>query len=197
MNGTSSSGVLPKNYVRQWIENDGNNTISIVLHPSERTTGIRTLDSFLIFLSRDATTAKVTQKLSPTTQYWLHEKLPAYQKRVRDQFYTLHQRQDNWDSRGSQKPNRLSLSYAEGIITDLLDSITQAGYIWLTPSISSDEDGNITIEWHKGKHELHIEVGENEAEYIKVWGTSIENEMHLDFLDRKQYLTLWSWLLHG
>lgn len=164
-------------------------------HVYTETTGKRTLE--VIVVSRDATTANITQTHSPTTRYWQHEKLPIFHRKISDQFYILRRRSDNWDSRGSEKPNKLSLSYAEELIRDLLDSVTEAGYIWLTPSISSDEEGNITIEWHKGKHELHIEVGEDEAEYIKVWGINIENEMHLDFLDRRNYIALWTWLLHG
>lgn len=148
---------------------------------------------------RDSTTANVILNCSAReiTRYWQHEKLPSIQKKIAEQFYAIRQRQNDWDSRGSKKPNKLSLSHAEGIIADLLSSVIEAGYIWLTPFLSSDEDGSITIEWHKGQHELHIEVNEDEAEYIKVWGTNIENEMHLDFLDKYNYLTLWDWLLHG
>lgn len=130
-------------------------------------------------------------------QNWQRVRLPDISRRISSQFYSLRQRQDDWDFRGSKKPNKLSLSYAEGIVNDLLISVIEAGYLWLSPSISSDEGGNVTLEWHKGKHELHIDVGEDEAEYIKVWGANIENEMHLDFLKKENYLALWDWLLHG
>lgn len=170
-----------------------------MFHAYKGTTGIEAHDAFLIFSFRDATTANVILNFSPgeITRYWQHEKLPDIQTNISKQFYAIRQRQDNWDDRGSEKPNKLSLSHAEGIISDLLNSVIETGYLWLTPFISSDEDGNITIEWHKGQHELHIEVSEDEAEYIKVWGINIENEMHLDFLDKYNYLILWDWLLHG
>lgn len=152
---------------------------------------------FIVIAPRSTTTANISWTSLSITQNWQREKLPAILRKISDQFYALRQRQDNWDSRGSKKPNRLSLSYAEGIVNDLLNSVIETGYLWLSPSISSDEDGNIILEWHKGKHELHISVGEDEAEYIKVWGTNIENEMHLDFLKKQNYLSLWDWLLHG
>jgi len=122
------------------------------------------------------------------TQHW---------RRIQKRFHTIGQRQDSWDEYGSKRPNRLSLDHALSLVEDLLKSVILAGYLWLTPFISSDEDGHITIEWYKGKHELHIEVRENEAEYIKVWGANIESEMHVDFLSKDSYLTLWEWLLNG
>ncbi len=122
------------------------------------------------------------------TQHW---------PRISERFHTIHQREDNWDEYDSKRPNSLSLSHALSLVKDLLNSVSLAGYLWLTPFISSDEDGHITIEWYKGKHELHIEVRENEAEYIKVWGANIESEMHVDFLSKDSYLTLWEWLLNG
>jgi len=122
------------------------------------------------------------------TQHW---------PRISERFHTIHQREDNWDEYDSKRPNSLSLSHALSLVKDLLNSVSLAGYLWLTPFISSDEDGHITIEWYKGKHELHIEIRENEAEYIKVWGANIESEMHVDFLSKDSYLTLWEWLLNG
>ena len=80
---------------------------------------------------------------------------------------------------------------------DLLNTIISAEHSWITPFISSDADGYITAEWYEEEQELHIQIGENEAEYLQVWGTNIDSEMHEDFLSRDDYLTLWEWLLHG
>lgn len=188
-------------FEKQWEQLNEENLKCDIYLASNGTTGIETRKGniYIILLPRNRTIANVAPEISDRTitQYWQTEKLPDIQRKISDQFYSIRQRQDNWDNRGSLKPNRVSLSNAQGIIEDLLSSVIAEGYIWLTPFISSDEDGNITIEWHKGQYELHIEVREDEAEYIKVWGTNIENEMHLDFLDKCHYLALWDWLLHG
>ncbi|MCK4841962.1 MAG: hypothetical protein KAT04_08770 [Methylococcales bacterium] len=187
----------------QWAESHKNSVNSQInyepTYAFDGTTGIGVDKAFIIFSFRDVTTANIILKLSPreVTRYWQHEKFSAIYRQISEQFSTIRLRQDNWDECDSEKPNKLSLSYAEGIIIDLLSSVIDAGYLWLTPFISSDEDGNITMEWHKGQHELHIEVSEDEVEYIKVWGANIEHEMHLDFLKKNNYLTLWDWLLHG
>ena len=81
-------------------------------------------------------------------------------------------------------------------MVDLLDTIISTEYSWITPFISSDEDGYITAEWYEEERELHIQIRENEAEYLQVWGINIDLEMSEGFLSRDNYLTLWKWLLH-
>ena len=49
----------------------------------------------------------------------------------------------------------------------------------------------------QGEHQLHLEIAENEVEYIKVWGIRIDTEMDVGVLNRDDYLTLWEWLLDG
>ena len=65
------------------------------------------------------------------------------------------------------------------------------------PFVSSNEDGNVTIVWYKGEHELHLEIADDEVEYVRVWGFNIDTEMDAGALNKDNYLTLWDWLLHG
>ena len=122
---------------------------------------------------------------------------PQYlqKQEILDRFTVLTQREDNWDGYDSKKPTQSTLDHAIDIMEDFFDSITSKGYSWLRPFISSDEDGNVTVEWSEEKRRLHIQIGENEAEYSQVWGINIDTEMHIDFLSRDDYLTLWEWLL--
>ena len=114
---------------------------------------------------------------------------------ISEQFDTLAQREDNWDGRGSQKPTDLTLAHAKEVMGALLDSVISAGHQWDTPSISSDGDGNVTAVWYKNERQLHLQIGEHEAEYFRVWGTNIDTEMDVDFLKPENYLTLWKWLI--
>ncbi len=111
-------------------------------------------------------------------------------------FNVLAQREDNWDGYESKKPTQLTLVHAKLIIEELLASIISAGHQLLTPFISSDENGYITAEWYEGERELHLLIGENEAEYLQVWGTNIDTEMREGFLSCDNYLALWEWLFH-
>ncbi|MCE2402847.1 hypothetical protein J4G08_18420 [Candidatus Poribacteria bacterium] len=120
-----------------------------------------------------------------------------YERKLSERFDALAQREDNWDGYDSKKPTKLTLVRAENLIRELFDSIISAGHPWHTPFISSDEDGNVTVEWSGENRRLHIQIGENEAEYIQVWGTNIDTEMHVDFLSRADYQMLWEWLFDG
>ena len=110
------------------------------------------------------------------------------------QFDILAQREDNWDEHGSPKPTDLTLAHAKVVIGALLDAVISAGHRCDIPSISSDEDGDVTVAWYEGERQLHLQIGEHAAEYFKVWGTNIDTEMDVDFLKPGNYLTLWEWL---
>lgn len=202
---TSSSSVVSQDFGMPWSSIEADEHVSNIEYqqydPSSGTPSIETHGAFLIIPSKfiDLTISKTTLDLSPKhiISNWQRENLPSILETISERFSAIRQRGDNWDSRDSKKPDPVSINKAEGILRDILITAIKDGYLWLSPFISSDEDGHITIEWHKGRHELHIEVQKNQAEYIKVWGTNIESEMHLDFLSPDEYLVLWEWLLHG
>ena len=118
-----------------------------------------------------------------------------HRREILDRFDVLTQREDNWDGYDTKKPTESTIVHAKHLMEDFFDAIVSAGYLWLTPFISSDEDGNVTAEWCGEGRRLHIQIEENEAEYIQVWGINIDTEMHIDFLNSDDYLTLWEWLL--
>ena len=124
--------------------------------------------------------------------------IQSWQRRkILERFDVLAQREDNWDGYDSKKPTELTLAHAKNLVEELFHSIIFAEYPWSTPFISSDEDGNVTVEWSEEERRLHIQIGEDEVEYIQVWGANIDTEMHVDFLSRDDYLTLWEWLFNG
>ncbi len=116
--------------------------------------------------------------------------------KISERFKVLEQRENNWDGYESKKPSQLTLEHAKHLMKEYLDAIVSAGYSWHTPFISCDEDGNVTIEWSGDKRRLHIQIGEKQAEYIQVWGTNIDTEMHVDFLKPADYIILWKWLFN-
>ena len=117
---------------------------------------------------------------------------------ILERFDIIAQREDNWDGYESKSPNKLSLDNARQFMNKFVDAIVSAGEMPLTPSlISSDEDGHITVVWHGAERQLHLQIEENEVDYIQVWGPNIDTEMHVDTLHSKDYRTLWKWLLYG
>ncbi len=125
----------------------------------------------------------------------LKSQVEAQKLEISEQFAALAKREDNWDGRGSQKPTVSTLIHGKKVIDAMLDSVISSGYQCDTPSISSDGFGNVTAVWYKNERQLHLQIGEQEAEYFKVWGTNIDTEMDVDFLKPENYLTLWKWLI--
>ena len=116
---------------------------------------------------------------------------------ISERFDVLAQREDNWDGYDSKKPTQPTLDHAKYLMEEFFDTIIGMKHPWITPFISSNEDGYITVEWYEEERELHILIRENEAEYLQVWGINIYTEMHEDFLSRDDYPKLLEWLLHG
>ena len=148
------------------------------------------LDADPVFQWRRFTSANTTleEPYKTIIQFWQRFE-------IQEQFSVVAQREDNWDGHNSKKTTELTLGRAKHLMEELFDSIISAGHLWLTPFITSDEDGNVTAEWYEEERQLHLQIGGNEIEYIQVWGTNIDTEMYVDFLSRDDYLTLWEWLI--
>ena len=111
-----------------------------------------------------------------------------------EKLHIIMAREANWDGKESQKPNPNAIDKTRATLDDFLIAVIDNGQAWKTPFLSSDEDGHINISWKNGKQELHIDISQDTAEYIKVWGTNIEHEMHVGSLKPSEYTTLWNWL---
>lgn len=113
---------------------------------------------------------------------------------LKEKLRRIAEREDNWDGKGSKKPNPRVLSQARDTLESFFYSVINSGRLWKTPFVSSGEDGHITIQWNSGDHELHLEIRKEGTEYIKVWGANIENDMHLGILKPEDFFKLWDWL---
>ena len=67
----------------------------------------------------------------------------------------------------------------------------------MTKPFITIDDGTVALEWHKGKHELHLLIKDGQVEYIKVWGTNIDSEMDVGILTLDNFPKLWEWLQRG
>ena len=139
---------------------------------------------------------------TPTTDVGLaridkHTSLDFERRRILEQFEVISQREYNWDGYESKKPNKLSFNHAKHFMEAFLDTVVSERHSWLTPLISSDEDGYITVEWYGEERQLHLQIEAKTVVYIQVWGPNIETEMHVDMLHSKDYLKIWKWLLYG
>ncbi|TBR09470.1 MAG: hypothetical protein EPO47_05930 [Rugosibacter sp.] len=103
---------------------------------------------------------------------------------------------ENWDGHGSTQPNPLAVANALGWLEEIYVQIISAKLEWRTPHITASENGEVVFEWWRGNHELTLYFGaDHQAEFIKVWGTHIKNEMaDGQLIEPVGILTLWKWL---
>lgn len=146
--------------------------------------------------SLNVTRAEIS-RLSAREEILRHLQLGHYPLllfRFMEKLQIISAREENWDGKGSQKPNSSAINTAKALLTEFSLSVIESGQVWKTPFISSDEDGHVTIAWKNEKQELHLDISEEGTQYIKVWGTNIEHEMHMSALVPSEYITLWKWL---
>lgn len=123
------------------------------------------------------------------------ETINIHRKNILERLDTISERQDNWDDNMSKKPNELSVSYARPVLCEMLEIVSRH-YLWIEPYISSDEDGDITVRWSKGKKRLYIIVSEYEILYLKSWGINMNTEMSEGSIIRGEYMKVWEWLIN-
>ena len=123
------------------------------------------------------------------------ETIEAPRKRIiAERFAVLAQREDNWDGYDSKKPTEQTLTHARAVIDAFVNTIISNGHVLLTPFISTDEAGHITVQWNKKPRELHLHITQQETQYLKVWGPNINTEMEEGILNSDKYTMLWEWL---
>ena len=106
---------------------------------------------------------------------------------------------EDWDGEEHvpEKPSDTAIDRAKQVASELLGAVISKRKPLRTPAVSYDYDGYITLVWRNGKHELYLEVNDEEIEYVKVWGANIDSEMDAGVPNKDNYLTLWEWLLNG
>ena len=67
---------------------------------------------------------------------------------------------------------------------------------WCEPLINLSIDSEIVFEWWYENKKLSVYILGNTAEYIKVWGADIDNEMEDGLATSSAEITnLWKWLV--
>ena len=102
--------------------------------------------------------------------------------------------QEGWDGYDAPKPNPELVAAAYEWIRGLYRDVRNG--LWIEPHVSADEDGEVALEWWKGRKKLTVYVTPKEVEYIKVEKVNSSLEMKDGSIERPEdRRTLWNWLL--
>lgn len=107
----------------------------------------------------------------------------------------LQKRAEGWDGYDAPAPQRAAIEAALNWVEKLSQAADSTRFGWSKPYVSSDEDGNVSLEWWKGERKVTIYISPQETEYVKVWGTNILTEMADGFVENiRTWLAIWTWL---
>lgn len=106
--------------------------------------------------------------------------------------------ENDWDNYGAIKPNSTAISNAKNLLKRIFCMTNDASMNWITPYISADSDGNISIEWWGANDKkITFYIGcQNHIDYIKSSNSKISEMEDGEIKDFTiaQYIDLFSWL---
>src|SRR5690349_4314235 len=89
----------------------------------------------------------------------------------------LCERGEGWNGYDVAAPNPASIANALRWVESFQSEVSEAGLSWMRPHVSSDEDGNVALEWRGDLRSLTVYVMPDGTEAIKAWGADMNAEM--------------------
>lgn len=91
--------------------------------------------------------------------------------------------------------NHTTLKKANQLINKIYRMAKNIGFWWDEPLVNVTEDQEIVLEWWNNTKKITIYISDETIDYIKVWGSDMDNEMEDDSIDLDDDLTpFWSWI---
>lgn len=85
------------------------------------------------------------------------------------------------------------LDFADIWLASFKRAIEEAGLKWYDPHVVKNEE--ISFEWWRDERTLAIFIRNNSIEAIKIWGSSIYNEMlTVSIANAIEAVAIWQWL---
>lgn len=103
--------------------------------------------------------------------------------------------ENGWNGYHSCAPEYDAVIYADQWIVQMFLEAIALDSIWIEPNVTASEEGEVVFEWWYGTKKLTIYIGNQSAEYVKVWGTDINSDMSDgDARPISTCRSLWEWL---
>lgn len=100
-----------------------------------------------------------------------------------------------WDGHGSPAPSRAAIRFAKAWLDQLKAVTEKCGRPWTRPLINSSAESEITFEWWSETRKLTVYFTDSGAEYVRVWGSDIDDQMDSgDLTTSDEFRDLWNWL---
>lgn len=121
----------------------------------------------------------------------LEDLLPVLRK-----IYDLLTLPADWDGYDACAPSYSAVEYAHRWLRLLYCEVTISGQKWHDPVITASGESEVVFEWWVGSKKITIYIGNQSAEYVKVWGPDINTDMEDGQADSPEMRSsLWQWLM--
>ncbi len=110
--------------------------------------------------------------------------------------YNLLTWRDGWNGYDACAPKYNAVVNADKWIEQLYLVVMSLHGNWIKPNVTASADGDVVFEWWHGTKKLTVYIGEQSAEYVKVWGLNTDSDMSDG--DAESISTcrlLWLWLV--
>ena len=102
---------------------------------------------------------------------------------------------ENRNSYRTLAPDPAAVAHAESWIASLFQAVEDLGQFWIKPSVTASPEGEVLFEWWHGEKKLTVYVGDENVDYVQVWGTDIHAKItDGDIESVSDCLSLWMWL---
>jgi hypothetical protein len=146
-------------------------SISSVHHPYVKQRALSTsalaLISDYLRLADELSSAKTAHAETPTEDY-----SPIV--RTLHRLDELRKLEDNWNGYNVSAPQHEAIAFAKQWVEKTYLILPK---LWTIPHVTANEDGEVVLEWSKGKKRLLVYISDQDAGYIMAWGPSITSEM--------------------
>lgn len=102
----------------------------------------------------------------------------------------------NWNGYDVLAPNPDAVAHAESWVISLFQIVSDSDLAWIKPSVTASPDGEVVFEWRCERKKLTIYVGDQNVDYVQVWGTDIHAKITDGDIDSLEDAELcWMWLV--
>ncbi len=103
---------------------------------------------------------------------------------------------ENRNSYRALAPDPAAVVRAESWIVSLFQTVEDLGQLWINPSVTASPEGEVLFEWWYGMKKLTIYVGDQNLDYVQVWGTDVHARItDGDIESISDCRILWMWLI--
>lgn len=113
--------------------------------------------------------------------------------RVMAEISRVSERQNDWDGFGSERPAELACNRAKFEAVEFVRIAYASDLGWKAPYVSSNECGEVSMEWWNGEKKLTLYIGPSDTHYVCSWGPDVDATMDAGVLPEGGFLEKWRW----